>query len=273
MNIAWDGIEGTDGELPFKQWPSLEDRLLRAFQGQRQGHLAAVKAAVGACREGFVLRTTDAGLWGRIDGQPVFVPKDHYWLRLAPLEAELALTLVVELTESLACQLLVKLPFKGVPRRPFTYMLRRQDLQKDDKADKDKNSRPLTLYPLSPLDADPTRPNWRSERFRLLTGLAMLNYNLVQLMVESLHVSLSWERVNLAQPIRALMRCFSNDPITLAPLPLDYPSNDTTAATTGHSSQLDVLTRAPAFDSVLKATVHLWNEQTGEDLCPWDTNA
>lgn len=169
----------------------------------------------------------------------LLIPMDSNYSRLSPIQCNLFLSnLVLILNELYAKVIMTGSPFKMVYQRPFTYVISRGQLDK---------ARPR-LYPLdfpeAPENASSAEQMKKLYK-RFLTGLAMLNFNVVHL-ASFLGIFVERE-LEWAQPIRILGKLAKLEKIVDASFELYRLENYT-------------------FNDIFRQTIEQWNQQTGSNL-------
>lgn len=159
------------------------------------------------------------------------VPLDSNYSRMSPTQCNEALSQSVMIVEKLASALSVRLPFKAVPQRPFTYIMSRDQLGAE---------RPH-LYPLEFPEAstagDSSARVMQKLYDRFLTGLTMLNCNLIRVGM-SYRVRISKDL--LAKPFLVLKKIIFEPPFPKISVS-DQPSI--------------------SFEAVQGATIAQWTQQ------------
>jgi hypothetical protein len=162
----------------------------------------------------------------------VGVPLDSNYSRMAPAHCNEVLSQLVIVVEKLASELSIRLPFKAVPHRPFTYILSRDQLGTE---------RPH-LYPLEFPEASTAGES--SARImqklydRFLIGLTMLNCNLI--------------RVGMSYRVRINRDLLAKPYLILKKIIFETPSPKISV-----SDQASI-----SFEAVQEATNTQWNQQT-----------
>jgi hypothetical protein len=160
------------------------------------------------------------------------IPLDSNYSRMAPLQCNEALSLLVFVAEKLALVLSVRTPFKAVHQRPFTYIMSRDQLGTE---------RPQ-LYPLEFPEAttagESSAKVMQKLYSRFLTGLSMLNCNILRIGM-TCRVRIIKELVT--KPFLVLKRILFEQPITEMFV----------------SEQPSI-----SFDAVHNATILQWDQQT-----------
>ena len=160
----------------------------------------------------------------------LMIPLDANYLRQSPQQVNQSLSMLISISEHLSHFANVKLPFKTAFKRPFTYIMSRDQL----------NELKPRIYPLEFPESPSTKSSgeyMRKLNKRFVIGLAMLNYN-----VARLAAFLSVEVRDCSRPFEMLSDVLFQNAFKLPPI------------------------YQPPFEKVLLVTAAQWNRQTGDNL-------